>query len=572
MVNTTAIRKGMTNKKSKQKFSRPEGAGNFDNMDDFNIVDSMNTNTGTIQHTPANDKDIVNKAYVDSEIFWQKVGTIISPKLNTDTIRAKSSTTNNVIELSGQGGGPRVNFGQTTNVNSFMEIGAFSSINNIDTKSRDLKIFSNTKTLVQINNTTGLWDFQDNNLTTTGIISTPEIFNTAGNLKIQPDVQGDVTLFEDTDIADAVDGKKLVIHRKAAEFDDEIEMYITSGGDTEIKCAGNLRFRAESNVEFYKEGVTPFLSFFATTSTGYQGLTIHPNWQFRGNLAFDQLIFAISSTLGRQYVIADYEARGDDYAHVPQDNPTMYIHSSTRAGTATDEWLSLTHDVTDAIINWGSGDLKIIGGDVDVGTGDITANALISDNVGGTITITGSTISMSTGNLDFTTDNIVNVGNIGMIGDLTFAGTGKGLTYGSMSVVSNATETTITTQNVYVQVTNFDTNGVSNNSSPDHTNDHITITKAGDYKIECCITANSVAGAGATFEFEVQKNNGNVRVGAAHGDRTLSGGGSEAGSITICTIATLAIDDTLELWVKNETNTQNIIIEDASMSVTQVGG
>lgn len=48
----------------KDKMHRPEGAGNFDNMDDYNIVASMNTKQGTIQHTPANDKDIVNKEYV----------------------------------------------------------------------------------------------------------------------------------------------------------------------------------------------------------------------------------------------------------------------------------------------------------------------------------------------------------------------------------------------------------------------------------------------------------------------------------------------------------------------------
>ena len=47
---------------------RPEAAGNFDNMDDYNITDSVNTKTGTIQHTPTNEKDIVNKEYVDDSI------------------------------------------------------------------------------------------------------------------------------------------------------------------------------------------------------------------------------------------------------------------------------------------------------------------------------------------------------------------------------------------------------------------------------------------------------------------------------------------------------------------------
>ena len=47
------------------QMSRPEGAGNFDNMDDVNIVQSLTAKQGTIQHTPVNDTDIVNKKYVD---------------------------------------------------------------------------------------------------------------------------------------------------------------------------------------------------------------------------------------------------------------------------------------------------------------------------------------------------------------------------------------------------------------------------------------------------------------------------------------------------------------------------
>lgn len=47
---------------------RPEGAGNFDNMDDFNIVKAVILDEGNIQHTPTLAKDIVNKEYVDSLI------------------------------------------------------------------------------------------------------------------------------------------------------------------------------------------------------------------------------------------------------------------------------------------------------------------------------------------------------------------------------------------------------------------------------------------------------------------------------------------------------------------------
>lgn len=56
--------KGVTS--NSNNFHRPEGAGNFDNMDDVNIVQSTSLRQGTIDHTPTNAKDIVNKEYVDS--------------------------------------------------------------------------------------------------------------------------------------------------------------------------------------------------------------------------------------------------------------------------------------------------------------------------------------------------------------------------------------------------------------------------------------------------------------------------------------------------------------------------
>ena len=46
-------------------YTRPEGAGNFDNMDDKNIVDQINIKIGTSDLTPTLDKHIANKKYVD---------------------------------------------------------------------------------------------------------------------------------------------------------------------------------------------------------------------------------------------------------------------------------------------------------------------------------------------------------------------------------------------------------------------------------------------------------------------------------------------------------------------------
>ena len=62
------------------------------------------------------------------------------------------------------------------------------------------------------------------------LLDSAEIGNSGGSLKIQADVEGDVTLFEDTDVGDAVDGKKLIVYRKAAEFDTEIQIYLEQDG------------------------------------------------------------------------------------------------------------------------------------------------------------------------------------------------------------------------------------------------------------------------------------------------------------------------------------------------------
>jgi len=64
-VNSKRLIKSHSSKKDKGKYHRPEGAGNFDNMDDKNIVNQINVLTGTVENAPTDNKNIVNKEYVD---------------------------------------------------------------------------------------------------------------------------------------------------------------------------------------------------------------------------------------------------------------------------------------------------------------------------------------------------------------------------------------------------------------------------------------------------------------------------------------------------------------------------
>jgi hypothetical protein len=149
-----------------------------------------------------------------------------------------------------------------------------------------------------------------------------------------------------------------------------------------------------------------------------------------------------------------------------------------------------------------------------------------------------------------------------------------GLAFGEMYIAKeNTTATTITVQNTWYQVTQFDNNGQSNNVTPDYTNDHILITNAGRYLITisaCVKTAG--AGLASMFEFQVYKNNGATAFSNLATCRNLAGGGGDAGSISISGMMDLAVNDTIELWVRNTSNTSDIIFKEANITITQVAG
>ena len=155
-------------------------------------------------------------------------------------------------------------------------------------------------------------------------------------------------------------------------------------------------------------------------------------------------------------------------------------------------------------------------------------------------------------------------------GAMSWASAGD-MVYGGISRVENAAETTIASAGVKVQVDIFNRNAPSNNTTPDHATDDITITVAGVYHIAISATVNSVAGASSVMELEIMKNNGASRIGDLHADRSIGGGGTERGSISLSDIVALEANDTVEVWIENETNTQNYIVEDITLSLFRLG-
>lgn len=140
--------------------------------------------------------------------------------------------------------------------------------------------------------------------------------------------------------------------------------------------------------------------------------------------------------------------------------------------------------------------------------------------------------------------------------------------HGGIEVEGNVTTTTISVASTPVQVTVFDTNSPANAATPDHTNDHVTVPVAGDYQLSASCSIDSVAGAGSLMQLSIEANNGATTL-CTH-PRNLSGGGGENGSVTIVCPRTLAANDTVELWISNETNTANYVVEYCYLSLRRL--
>jgi hypothetical protein len=170
---------------------------------------------------------------------------------------------------------------------------------------------------------------------------------------------------------------------------------------------------------------------------------------------------------------------------------------------------------------------------------------------------------------DFDT-NYMEVDNTG---DVVFVG-GAGLCFAEISAYDAADTLTIAASGIAnkVQVTSFDTNGVSNNMTPDHTNDHITVDVAGMYLCTVSLAALSAAGTGFELGVAVYKNNGATLFQNCHAHHDLAGGGGDTGSTPLSGILDLAASDTIEVWVWNENNTTDVVIEDITLSLVQIGG
>jgi len=140
--------------------------------------------------------------------------------------------------------------------------------------------------------------------------------------------------------------------------------------------------------------------------------------------------------------------------------------------------------------------------------------------------------------------------------------------FAEVSIDDNSTATTINTINVWEQVTTFDTNGLAQGATPDYTNNHITVNKTASYDVAASF---SFSGSNnAKYEVAMYKNDGATRLNTAIGRRQMNSTG-DVGMGAITGKVDLTAGDTVELWVRNITGSQDTAFEFCVMGITEIG-
>ena len=199
---------------------------------------------------------------------------------------------------------------------------------------------------------------------------------------------------------------------------------------------------------------------------------------------------------------------------------------------------------------------------------------------GGLITFKGDDVT-ATGTLGLTNaDNglIIDTDNKRMYNieeipsDFYFVDDGTGLPFGQIYEEDGTSTLALAAQDTYYQITAFSANGESNLTTPDHTNDHITVSKAGKYLVSASIAIESAQAN--EYDFHVQKNNGatDFQCISIHLDTNVASKTTQASATGILD---LDANDTVELWVKRLDGgavSKTITIINASITLTQIGG
>ena len=110
-----------------------------------------------------------------------------------------------------------------------------------------------------------------------------------------------------------------------------------------------------------------------------------------------------------------------------------------------------------------------------------------------------------------------------MTGDLFFTEESSGLQFAQIYDEDGASTLALAAQDTFYQMTAFSVDGQSNGATPDHTNDHITVTKAGKYLATINISFSQTTAVSIEYDFHIKTNNGTVDFPCVSAHRDTAG-------------------------------------------------
>jgi hypothetical protein len=148
--------------------------------------------------------------------------------------------------------------------------------------------------------------------------------------------------------------------------------------------------------------------------------------------------------------------------------------------------------------------------------------------------------------------------------------TETGLVFGEIYFSENTTAVTLNSA-AKVQIA-FEDNGIFNGMIPNATEDHIEIESDGEYFIAASIAVANQAAQAHKMSISMYLNNGATECVNVHADRTLAGGSTDVGSMSLNGLVELLTGDTVELWaITDSSSDRDVLFEDVTISIIKVG-
>lgn len=229
---------------------------------------------------------------------------------------------------------------------------------------------------------------------------------------------------------------------------------------------------------------------------------------------------------GSKSIIFTTKANRDkNHGHGNQTDPTEIIHSATDPTSNDTEWVSKAHNKTDAVYQTGKGTHRF--------KEKITADL-----------------------------------GIDVKGPLTFIGATAGIPLGAMHQHDLGTVVTISATNIPTEIGAGFSAGPSFDV-PFQNVKEFKIAKAGLYKASWSVSFSTAGGSNQNIEGGVMVNGSAILRGTAH---RFIGTASDIGDIEGNLSLDLAVDDLVSLYVMNETDTQNIVVDHADCVIDMKAG